>query len=95
MKSKTTHVDEYIDDYRGNKYARWFLFLKRLPVGLQSDFNIWIKDFRLFADYGGKRVRVTGASRLGDVWITSNHAQDCGYERRVDVSELSRFGGRP
>jgi hypothetical protein len=50
---------------------------------------------RLFADYGAARVRVTMASRLGDVGITCDFDAEVGYNERVGVHELTNFGVDP
>jgi hypothetical protein len=45
----------------------------------------------LFADHNGERVRVTMASRFGDVGISRDLASDSGYFARVAVDELTNF----
>lgn len=95
LKKEGTHVDDFVMDYTDDKsvmYAKWFLFLKRLPATEQAHFDEWIKEYRLFATWKGKRYRVTGASRLGDVWLAKNFNQDHGYDHRVSVDELTEFG---
>lgn len=96
---KETHVDEFVDDYSKDSesevYARWFLFLKRTPAIVQAHFHKFIEPLKLFASWKGKRYRVTGASRMGDVWITKNFEQDRGYEHRIDVAELTAFSDKP
>ena len=96
------HVDDFVDfgtSYSnpppGEKDARWFLFLKRLPANLQCEFNDKIKDLKLFCDYEGSRFRCTGASRMGDVWLTPNFNQDVGYTKRIDVRHCSNWGLKP
>lgn len=42
-----------------------------------------------------QRVRLTMASRLGDVGITSNLQRDYGYQRRVMLAELRDFSAQP
>lgn len=90
------HVDDFIDDVLnedpGAKYARWFFLLHRLPATLKMDFDEWIAPHRLFCTYEGKRYRVTGASRMGDVWLARNFKQEQGYDLRVDVEKCSEWG---
>ena len=43
----------------------------------------------LFASYKGKRYKVTGASRLGDVWLHEDPTAKDRYTLRVEVEELS------
>lgn len=90
------HVDEFIDDY-GNKerYARFFFFLHRLPAVMKSEFQEWIVPFKLFCTYEGARWRVTGASRMGDVWLTKDFKQDTGYQKRVDLNLCKDWGANP
>lgn len=86
------HCDDYIDDETAPPALRAFLKRARSPahgLTLAEAFP------RLFADHEGKRVRVTMASRLGDVGITSNLNAEVGYEQRVAVEELSNFGTEP
>ena len=92
---KDTHIDDWVGDYEQDKYARWFLFLKRLSAVMQADFEEWIAPFKLFATWKGKRYRVTGASRLGDVWLAKDRGRDSGYDHRVSVDELSGWSPTP
>lgn len=92
---KDTHVDDWVEDYTQDKYARWFLFLKRLPALEQSDFSEWIDVYKLFATWNGKRYRVTGASRMGDVWLAKDFNRNSGYDHRVSVDELSGWAPQP
>lgn len=94
-KKEDTHVDMFVDDYTEDKYARWFLFLHRLPATLQADFAEWIAPHKLFASWNGIRYRVTGASRLGDVWLARDFFRETGYDHRVSVDELSDWGPKP
>lgn len=95
MDTKETHVDDFVQDMTKDRYARWVLFLHRLPALLRTDFAEQIAEQKLFADWKGRRYRVTGASRLGDVWLASNFNQEVGYDHRVSVDELSNFAKEP
>ena len=86
------HCDDYIDDLIAPAVLRKYLEFARAPAHGQL---LPKPHPRLFADHEGRRVRVTMASRLGDVGITTDHAQELGYERRVAVSELSNFSEEP
>ena len=88
------HVDKWVDDSpckqpEGQKYARWFFFLARLAAIYHYDWNNYISNYRLFCTYEGKRYRVTGASRMGDIWLTEDFTRDTGYELRVDLGKCS------
>ena len=95
MSDEMTHVDDFIDDHTQHKYARWCLMLFRLSASNKLDFAEFTNGYTLFCFYEGKQYRVTGASRLGDIWLTSNFAQDCGYEKRVDVAACSGWSKNP
>jgi hypothetical protein len=47
--------------------------------------------YKLFCLYEGKWWRVTGASRMGDVWLTSDFQRDTGYDKRVFLEECSEW----
>lgn len=95
----TTHVDEFIDDYRRDsrpeKYARWVLNHFRLPATLQNAFDYFMEDHKLFCNYENMRYRVTGASRMGDIWLTDDFGQSTGYKLRVDIEKCSDWDSVP
>lgn len=86
------HIDDFIDDFRQDAYTRWMFLHFRLPADQQAAFRPFIQDRKLFCTYEGKRYRVTGASRLGDVWLTTDFKRDHGYDMRVLVSDCSEWG---
>lgn len=89
------HVDRFIESYKGDAYARFCFLLFRLPATLQVAFRPWIRGYRLFCNWKGERYRVTGASRLGDVWLAEDFSRDTGYDHRVMISECSEWGSSP
>jgi hypothetical protein len=84
--------DDYIDDPSAPAVLRTFLAFARAPA---HGALLPKPHPTLYADYEGKRVRVTMASRLGDVGITADFDREFGYERRVLVSQLSNFSETP
>jgi len=89
------HVDEFIESKFGeDTYARWVLMHFRLPATLKIDFREFMKSYHLFCTYEGKRMRCTGASRFGDIWLTSDFEQDVGYEKRVDITDCNNWGSK-
>lgn len=84
--------DDYIDDLTAPAALRKFLAFARAPAHGQL---LPKPHPRLFADYEGRRVRVTMASRMGDVGITTDFTAELGYERRVPVSQLDNFSETP
>ena len=88
------HVDEFIDfppDDEAGRYAAFCLLHFRLPAICQSAFKQWTKDFTLFCTYKGKRYKVTGASRMGDIWLAEDFTRETGYDLRVDLAECSEW----
>lgn len=86
------HVDDFIDtNFQSSNYARWVLSYFRLSAALQLDFKPFMKEHLLFCTYKGVRYRCTGASRLGDIWLTKDFEQEFGYDLRVDVSECKHW----
>lgn len=89
------HCDDYIHDYNAPKCLRFFLLVNRMPAVDQ----LLLKEFgvkpALFAYYDTRKVRVTMASRLGDVGITRFLDREEGYDERVPVSALTGFTSEP
>ena len=87
MQTTENHIDDFIDygsmrsdGPENEKYARWVLNYFRMSAILQGDFAEFMKPHKLFCIFNGKKYRVTGASRLGDIWLTSDFSASCGYE---------------
>lgn len=76
-------------------YAQFFIMLHRLPAMMKMSMSQQINQYKLFCTYEGSRYRVTGASRLGDIWLTADFDQDTGYQHRVLLSECSEFSDSP
>lgn len=88
----TRHCDEYIDDPTQPAVLRTWLDRARSPGHGMTSNEPYPK---LFADYEGKRVRVTMASRFGDVGIRFDLDEELGYAVRVFVSQLTNFSDTP
>lgn len=86
------HCDDYIDDPAAHPALRKYLAFARAPA---HGLLLPKPHPTLFADYEGRRVRVTVASRFGDVGITTDLSAEFGYEERVLVSQLGNFAERP
>ena len=89
-----THVDQFIDKLTTDPqeiYAAWVLCYFRLPAILKDKFREFMKDKRLFCTFEGKRWRVVGASRLGDVWLKGDGPENAFYDRRVCVDHCSEW----
>jgi hypothetical protein len=84
--------DAYIDDPTAPAALRIFLAFARAPA---HGAFLPKPHPTLYADYEGKRVRVTMASRLGDVGIAMDLGRTSGYDTRVAVNQLSNFSDVP
>jgi hypothetical protein len=89
---ETKHCDDYIDDPTAPVVLRKYLEFARAPAHGQL---LPRPHPRLFADHKGRRVRVTMASRFGDVGVTTDFTAEMGYELRVPVSQLDNFAEAP
>ena len=97
------HVDDFVEhgmkwDHESGEaevYARWVLMLHRLPAILLNRFSSYISQYPLFCTWRGERYRVTGASRMGDVWLAKNFKRECGYDERVNVAYCSDWSKKP
>lgn len=92
------HVDTFIEfgsmfskaEHEDNEdYARWVLNYFRLPAAMKIDFNKFMSKNKLFCTFKNEIYRVTGASRLGDIWITKDFNQSAGYQKRVMINNCS------
>lgn len=85
------HVDEYIDDPASDPYAREWLGAFRRPAAerLARPF-----EGALFCTHAGERFRVTGCSRLGDVWLSRDPSKAHGYDLRVLVDTCEQWGAQ-
>lgn len=93
------HIDDWLESAvmssdKGTRYASFFLHHKRLSAVAKNAFAEFLGPMQLFCTYKEKRMRCTGASRMGDVWLTSNHQQETGYELRVDVNDCSAWSDK-
>lgn len=95
-----THIDDWLDDPKNKQEhpsAHAFFTAFRRPALEQARHPY---DGTLFCRYKGKSWRVTGCSRMGDVWLHSRLDWEEGkirgyYERRVNVDECSEWSDKP
>lgn len=100
VKEKPTHIDEFIAygtmrDVDNEDYARFVLHHFRLPAIMKFAFERFIYKHKLFCKYEDKEWRVIGASRLGDVWLTSDFSRSNGYDLRVMVDDCGCWSDEP
>lgn len=83
------HVDEFLDstyELIGRDdliYPHYMLGMMRQGHSTLALYRKAIGDKQLFVTFEGKRWQVTGASRLGDIWLTPSTKLDAQYRRRV------------
>ena len=90
------HIDNWLDEepISGNEaFAKEFLEHCRRP-SYAVDYD-WIERNPLYCSYKGECVRCTGASRLGDIWLTYDLNRSSGYDKRVCVTECSDWSSVP
>lgn len=93
---KFVEVDDFIDyNFGEHQYARWVLNYFRMSAALKSDFAPFMEPHKLFCTWKGVRYRVTGASRMGDIWLAANFEQKRGYDHRVNLAEVTDWGPTP
>ena len=89
------HIDDWLDERHetaptdpGEAFALEWLEHFRRPA-IDQDHK-WLAQNALFCTYkDGQRYRCIGASRLGDVWLTSHYERVNGYDLRIDVADCS------
>lgn len=86
------HCDDIADDPSSPEVLRTFLNWARSPAHGLTQPGPYPQ---LYAEYCGRTVRVTMASRFGDVGISYDMARETGYETRVAVESLSNFRDTP
>jgi hypothetical protein len=92
------HVDDFVSfppDDEAGCYAAFCFLLFRLPAVMKIAFGKQIEQYKLFCTYQGNRYRVTGASRLGDVWLSKDFERDAGYDLRVCLEECTEWSDLP
>jgi|GEM_PF-1401239 hypothetical protein len=89
------HVDDFIDNHFQPAYARFVLDHFRRSAVCHMDFQPFMEKHLLFCTYQDKRYRVTGASRLGDIWLSADFKREVGYEHRVNVADCTEWSGQP
>lgn len=92
------HVDDWLDEPSTNEadvYAKKCLSVARLPAIDRWNLPKAEQTPPLFCTYENKRYRCTGASRMGDVWLTKDFKQETGYQIRVDLDNCTDWSATP
>lgn len=93
-----SHIDDWLDHYKpqsgGEVRAKEWLEHFRRPA-VDKD-RKWLAENPLFCTYAdGKRYRCIGASRLGDIWLTSHFERENGYDLRILVTHCTDWSDKP
>lgn len=94
------HINEWIEDRiygeckEDEEYAVAFFFLKGMDAVSNCAIEPIMKNHKLFCMYEGNTYRVTGCSRMGDVWLHSDYEKNYGYTDRVDVELCSNWSDK-
>lgn len=101
-KRRGRHVDDFIDyplplrkfptdaEREGVRYAKFVLLLMRSSASLFCDIEKFVP--KLFCTHAGKRYRVTMASRLGSIGLTSDFGRDAWLRREGATGRVHRMG---
>lgn len=111
MVKEFTHVDDWIDSQLGEELDQGKTAAENLRyLNIVREVKSWMNEFRksvtsrdikklrayaLFCIYDGKRYRVTGCSRFGDVWLSRDLERLTGYDLRIDVMGCSGWEIHP
>jgi hypothetical protein len=98
MSAKMTHIYDWLDEppaemSAGEKFAREFLNEFTKPACEKN--HAMLDATKLFCTYQGKRYRCTGASRMGDVWLTADFNRGTGYDLRIEVDGITEWSNAP
>lgn len=102
---KNIEVDAFLDQvpmwFKEQEYLNYVHFVLehfRKPAVVKIAHAKYMNHFRLYVTYEGKRYRVTGASRLGDIYLATSISREngSGYDRRVPLNfaKLTEWGDR-
>lgn len=91
-KKAATHIDDWLEfacmnEDRGTRYAWFVLHHARLSAVAKNAAREFTGRLKLFCTYQGARYRVTGASRMGDVWLAKDYDREAGYDLRINVDD--------
>ena len=66
-----------------------------MPAAVQMATSEFYRSLQLFCTWKGVVYRVTGASRLGDIYLQPDHDRDRGYELRVFINAVKDLRAEP
>ena len=90
----STHIYDWLEDNQYNKKVNklWaYLDFRTRPVYYQMEHPMEEPSYKVICTYQGKEYRITGASRLGDIWLNTDFNQKRGYDLRVSIDDCSNY----
>lgn len=90
------HVDDWLDQSTfavspTEVAARYFLEQFRWPAWKKLLYADLIPKTPVYALYNGEWYQLTGASRMGDIWLRSKDQPNATYTVRVFVQNITRW----
>ena len=93
------HIFEWLEikpKTEAEQKAKIFLDFRTRPAMTQLDNEHKIQGLKIYCIYKLSKYRITGASRLGDVWLCKASSKEAlqdlpQYEKRVDIEDCSNF----
>lgn len=89
-----THIYDWLEEEgttAAEKKVKEFLDFRTRPAVYQMENRDKIKGLSVFCEYESIKYKITGASRMGDVWLAKNFERESGYDKRVMIDECSNF----
>ena len=91
---KKLHIYDWLDEEKTDlaelKVQEYLDFRTRAAV-YQMENKEKIYGLFVYCEYKGIKYRITGASRLGDIWLAKNLERESGYDIRVMIEDCSEF----
>lgn len=93
-KTDEIHIYDWLETKKedeSEEKLRELLDFQTRPAFWQYENKEKKPEHKCFCEYNGKKYRIIGASRLGDIWLTKHFDKDKGYDKRVMINECSNF----
>jgi len=89
-----TQIADWVDTPKEKleeKKVQEYLNFRLCSARYQAENRAEIDGLMVFAKYQQDIYRITGASRLGDIYLAKDPGQDHGYDTRVNIMECYEF----
>lgn len=88
------HIYDWLDEEKtdlAELKVQEFLDFRTRDAVYQMENRDKINGLTVFCEYKGTKYKITGASRLGDIWLDKNFKRESGYDLRVMIEDCSEF----